>query len=355
MSRSALLLALLLPLATGCPKDAPVEPAVDPAPAAPAGGVVGGLPADTSQLPQAAEPAPVPVELSAEQLALVERVEQEGVVVQLTDAGAEPRQVLKIKAPVGHKETVRMSMAMTMSMEMGAMGSHTMAMPPFLTDMEMEVIEVLPDDRLRMVAETVSVGVGEGPEPLDPMLLGELERSLGEIVGMKVYGTMDRQGRSAEVEVELPEGVSPEMREQFDTMNNTFSQLASPLPIEAVGPGAAWDTSMVMDNNGLKLLQTVHYELVEVSGDTLTLDSTYTQALVSGADMGNLPPGAEVEWLRFASQGQGRSIQNLSMLTPHDVQAQVEADMLVRISMQGMVQEMGMTMAMDMGLEHLED
>jgi hypothetical protein len=349
MPRSALLLALLLPLATGCPKDAPIEPA----PAEPVRGLVGAAPVDFGQLEQLAQPTPAPVALSAEQLALVERVDREGVVVQLVEPGAEPRQVLRITAPAGHKEKVRMSMAMTMGMDMGAMGSHSMTMPPFLTDMEMEVLEVLPDGRLRMVAETTSTGLGEGGEAMDPMLLSQLEEALSEIEGMKVYGTMDRQGRSVEVEVELPEGLSPEMRQQFETMNNTFSQLAAPLPVEEVGPGARWDTSMVMDNNGLKLLQTVHYELEELAEDTLTLNSTYSQALVSGADMGNLPPGAEVDWLRFESRGQGRTVQKLSMLTPHDVQAEVEADMLVRISIQGMVQEMGMTMAMDMGLEHL--
>jgi muconolactone delta-isomerase len=357
MNRSSTLLSLLALLAVGCPKDAPVEPA--PAAAEESiGGLVGA--ATPGQPIPAIVPAPVveaagPIgELAPEQLELVERVEREGTVLKLLDPGAEPRRLLSISAGKGHRELARMTMTMTMTMDMGPMGSHTAAMPPVVTDMAMEVLDVLPDDRLVMLSEIAHAGVAEGAEQLDPAMVFQLEQSLGSMEGLRLEGTMDRQGRSVELDVQLPDDLDPKMREQFESMSNTFSQLTAPLPAEPVGLGARWDTSMVLDNNGLRVLQTAHYELESIEGDTITLLTHFEQALVGEGNMDGLPPGAEVEFLRFASSGQGRTVQDLSLLTPHDVAASVELDMAMRITAMGQAQEMGMRMAMEMGLEHLE-
>ncbi len=343
MNRSFAPLALLLALTTGCPKDAPVESPV-------------AEPEATQAAPETSPEAlreTLGIGPTADQLALAERAEAEGTVVILREPGSEPRQVLAITAPKGHSEAVRMSMGMTMTMSMGAMGSHTTSMPPILSDMRLEVIEELPDDRLVLLAETTSVSLGESSEPLDPMLLAQLEGSLGSLVGMKVQSTMDRQGRKAEHEVRLPDGLDPAMRQQYDSMSNTFSQLTMPLPLEAVGPGARWDTSVLLDNQGMKLLQTSHTELVSIEGDTLTLNTSIEQVLVGQSAMEGLPPGAEVQWLRFGSSGQGVTVQDLGSLTPHDTEVSVELDALMRITIQDQTQDMGIRMAMDMGLEHL--
>jgi hypothetical protein len=344
------LCAILLILATGCPKDAPVEPAV--------GGVVGG------QLAQAVAPEAIPEpppsgvslgsEVSPEHQALIEQIEQGGSAVTLVDAGAEPRQALRIGAQAGHKEVVRLEMGMTMTMSMGALGSHTASMPTIISDMAMEVTEVTPDDLLVVSTETTFAGVGEDAAGSDPALVAQLEASLAGIEGMKVFSTMDRQGNSVESDLELPASMDEATRAQVDSMNNSLSQVTAPFPSDPVGVGAQWDSAMVVENQGMKILQIVHYQLEDLADDTATFTYDYEQVLVGMGTMDNLPPGAGVEILDFASSGTGRSVHVLADLTPESVEAELALDMLMKITVQGSSQEMRTIMDIDMGLAHVE-
>lgn len=350
MARPALF-ALLLVLATGCPKDAPVEPA--------AGGIVGGV---TDPGLGAAPPPPPPLgggisvgsEVSAEHKALLERIGQDGNAVTLVDAGTAPHRALRIGAALGHKELVRLEMGMTMTMSLGGLGSHTAAMPTIISDMSMEVLEITPQDELVVATETTSAGVGADDGQIDPALVGQLEASLGGLQGMRIRSTMDRRGNSVASSLELPDAMDPATRAQVDSMNSSLSQITAPFPIEPVGVGARWDSAMVVENQGMQILQIVHYEIEDLAGDEVTFTYDYEQVLVGMGAMEGLPPGAAVEILSFDSSGHGRSVQRLSDLTPWKVQAQLALDMLMRITVQGSSQEMRTIMAIDMGLAHRE-
>lgn len=341
------LCALLLLLATGCPKDAPIEPVV--------GGVEGGTIApEAGPTPEPPSNASASHEVSPEHQALLERVEAGGGVVTLVDAGAEPRRALRIGAGAGHKEVVRLEMGMTMTMSMGAMGSHTAAMPTIISDMTMEVTEVTPEDLLVVATETTYAGVGDDAADTDPALVAQLEASLAGIEGMKVFSTMDRRGNSVESDLDLPASMDAATRAQVDSMNNSLSQVTAPFPDEPVGVGARWDSAMVVENQGMKILQIVHYELEELADDKATFSYEYEQQLVGMGAMDNLPPGATVDILAFDSSGTGRSVQELSDLTPELVEAKLALDMLMKITVQGSSQEMRTIMDIDMGLAHVE-
>ena len=345
---------LLFVIALGCAKDAPVEglPGAQDGPVQEQ--VDEAAPAPDAALAPAAEPAGSSL-LSPDQQALVARIRVEGNVLTLIDAGAEPRQALVVTAGAGHTERVRFGMDMTMAMSMGAMGMNEARMPTIISDMVMEVLEVTPEDHLVVSTETVSVTLDASDPSIDPMLAQQLEGSLEGMVGMRVLSTMDRLGHTLDTEMELPEGMDPAMRDQIDSMSNSLSQVTALYPSEPVGPGARWDTAMLVENQGMSLLQIVSYQLDALEAHTATLSYEYEQVLVGMSTMEGLPPGAGVEFSSFESGGHGQSVHELTDLTPQQVHADLAMDFLMRITVQDMTQDMRTTMDIGLDLNHVEE
>jgi hypothetical protein len=110
-------------------------------------------------------------------------------------------------------------------------------------------------------------------------------------------------------------------------MKQSFSQLSDPLPAEAVGVGARWETTLELDM-GMEVTAVYDVQLEELTEDTARLSTRITQR----AEPQSLPvpEGAtDIESLleRFSSQGEGSSELDFSRMIPISAEAEVSGRM----------------------------
>lgn len=335
MPRTLRALALAALLFSPACKKAPPEPMVDAPQGTPdgyevggvEGGVVGGVVGPTYEPLIVADYVPTEVE------------------VKLLDAGAEPRQQLRFTAEKGQTEVMRMTMNMSMEMEMMGMPME-IVVPAMILDMEMAVLDVDPSGNILYTAEVIEVGLGEG----DPGMVAALQSELSALEGLKGEMLMSPTGLSLRAGFSAPEGASPEILKQVDSINQSTQNMSVPMPTEAVGPGAKWTVLRTNSANGLSVVERSEVELTALDGDAAELHTTVSQLLATADPvLEGMPPGAEVQILAFDSKGETTAAIRMDELVPSKSTGQVRMDMRMRITAEGQTQDMGM--GMDLGVE----
>jgi hypothetical protein len=289
-------------------------------------------------------------------LAQVAQVPEHGVLLVVASVGAEPRQKVRYHPQVGQTEGLRMRMMMAMEMTIAGISNGKMTLPPMLMDMEMTVTEVSGHEIAYDVAVTQAT-VDRSGETGDfpPEILIELETSLQPLEGMTGYARITDRGESLEAEFVLPADAPPELEQQMASFSNSAQNLASPMPAEAIGVGATWSVYSLIDSNGFKIVQRADFEVVAMEGDQIELDITlFQQPLDANPQMSTLPPGTEMEMLRFSSLGTGHAYIDTALLVPMGSEATVEMSFGFSMLTEGQTIEAAMGMDMTMKLTPLE-
>lgn len=333
MSRSLRALALLAVLfGAGC-KKTPPEPMGEPdygVEGGVEGGVVGGVVGGTMD--------PVPPLVVADYI-------PEGVEITVTDPGAEPRQELRFTAKKGQKESLRMSMDMAMQMEMMGMPIE-IAVPTMILDMDMVVLDVEPNGNILYSAEVTAVDLGEG----DPAMVESLRAELSTLVGLQGEMLISPQGESIRSGFTAPEGASPEIVKQVESINESAESMSVPLPDQAVGKGAKWTVLRVNSANGMTVVEKTDLSLVELDGSMIRVQSVVSQQLADANPViDGMPEGASVQILSFDSNGTTDASLHLGELVPRSSSGDVRLDMRMRVFVEGGSQDMGV--GMDLGVE----
>ncbi len=284
-------------------------------------------------------------------LEVVAGLPDEGVLLEVTSVGDEPRRELRYTPEVGQKETVRMRMLMAMEMTIGGQGAGRMALPAMVLDMDMEVLEVADGEILYSAAVSrASVDRDEGAADFPPEVLADIEAGLTPLVGMSGTARVTDRGEALEASFQLPPEAPADLAQQVSSFSDSAENMAAPVPAEPVGVGATWSTYSKLDSNGFKIVQRADYVLAELGEDQITLDVTFTQQpLEANPQMDSLPPGTEVEMVRFVSTGTGQSVLHLNRLVPVASLATVSMDFAFAILGQG--ERVEAEMAMDMTMQ----
>ena len=284
-------------------------------------------------------------------LEVVEGLPDEGVLLELTSVGEEPRKDLRYTPEVGQKETVRMRMLMAMEMSIGGQGAGRMALPAMVLDMDMEVLEVAEGEILYSAAVTqAAVDRDDASADFPPEVLADIEAGLAPLVGMSGSARVTDRGEAVEADFQLPPDAPAELAQQVSSFSDSAENMAAPVPAEPVGVGATWSTYSKLDSNGFKIVQRADYVLADLGEDQITLEVTFTQQpLEANPQMDSLPPGAEMEMVRFTSTGTGQSVLDLNRLVPVASLATVSMDFAFAILGQG--ERVEAEMAMDMTMQ----
>jgi len=121
----------------------------------------------------------------------------------------------------------------------------------------------------------------------------------------------------------------------------SMRQLTAPLPEEAVGVGAKWQTKYRIKQNGMEVQQTADNELVAIKGNVAKVRTQLTQtADRQPMSPPGLPAGATVELIQLKSTGSGDSEVDLTKLMPQSGQMQLKSNTKAHIKMQGQEQDM---------------
>lgn len=275
--------------------------------------------------------------------------------VKLIDAGAEPRTALRFAAKKGDKQSVSMTMAMSMEMSLGGQAFPSVKLPAMQMLLDVEVHEVTAENDMRLSFKVSKAEAVEDPEVM-PQVRAMMQTHLQTMVGMKGTSLISSRGVTKEANIEIPEGLAPESRKILEGMKGSLTQLCSPFPEEEVGKGASWEVTTTISQNGLTLTQVATHTL-SARGET---DGTMKVALRQKADpqvmnMPGLPPGTTIKLQEMNSTGEGEIQFDLGRLAPSKSNVTLQSNMRASMDAGGQAQTMTMRMGMEMKFEEAKD
>jgi hypothetical protein len=269
--------------------------------------------------------------------------------VMVLEKGAEPRVPLRFSLKVGQKEQGAMTMKMSMGMEIDGNKLPMPAIPVMVMGMEMQV------DRVRR--ETIDysfwiASVDVQSEPGTPEEMGIIMRSsLAPMLGLSGEGWMTTRGQGGDFRIQLPPAASAQLQSMAAQMEQTINQVSAPFPEEPVGPGARWQTQTTVNQNGLSLVQTATYTLLEQHGNKIRLHSDVSSMVAPGEQsMTGLPPGTSLTALEVSMKGQGDSTFFLDRMFPEAASMHVGGTVSSRIESGGAENQFVVRLEMDMGM-----
>jgi hypothetical protein len=136
------------------------------------------------------------------------------------------------------------------------------------------------------------------------------------------------------------------MRQMLEQMNESLSGLSSPLPEEAVGLGAKWETKMPISSQGMTIEQIVRSELVSLENGRATVKVSLTQRAANQKVSNPNMPGLKLDLDRMSGKGNGESTIDLKHLLP--VTAAMDEKTEVVMAFGGGQQKQTMKMTMDL-------
>jgi hypothetical protein len=187
-----------------------------------------------------------------------------------------------------------------------------------------------------------------------PEMVNAMRSQIKKIVGLSGSMIVDHQGNTKQVNVNVPEGLDPNIKRMTDQMVNSFKEILSPVPAEAVGVGAKWRVPNSVTANGMNLNQIATYELVDLKDNVATLQVSLEQK-AEGQQMNppGLPEGASINLKSLKSEGKGQVKMAFNQMMPMSSNRSVRSNTEMSVKEPGSQQEtpMGMNSAMEINLE----
>jgi len=170
------------------------------------------------------------------------------VTVELLDAGAEPRQVLRLRVTEGATDATTQRTQITLVQEIGGQRQE-LAAPTTEIDMD-HAVEDVEDDRFTLVGTFGAARVAEG----DPAAVAETERLLGELEGAAIALAMTDRGAIVESRIDgLGDTGNPVFDQLTSSLADQAANLSFPFPEQAVGVGARWSVTTEAEIAGLPM------------------------------------------------------------------------------------------------------
>ncbi|MCA9673798.1 MAG: hypothetical protein KC464_02060 [Myxococcales bacterium] len=160
----------------------------------------------------------------------------------------------------GTKQSMAIGFEITMDSAMGSM-----AMPAMTMNADVEVLQA-GDAGATYQTTFTGMDVKDVPGGM-PGLSDMMKKSTSAIAGLKLTATVDPSGKISDFKFDAS-AVPAQMQQVVDQTKQSIEQMVAQLPTEAVGKGAKWQTKQTIDQNGMKIDQTMVFELVDATATT---------------------------------------------------------------------------------------
>jgi hypothetical protein len=273
-----------------------------------------------------------------------------GSPVKLIAPGSEPRTVLRLRPAAGARQT--MSMTLKMAMDITAAGQHfpSMNIPALTMTMTVEVKDVAANGDIDYgMTYTDATLAADTNTP--PAVATAMKSALDSIHGMTATGKMTSQGVVKAMHIKLPAGAAPQLSQTMSQMKEAFANAYVPFPAEAVGPGAKWEYTTKIRNQGMTIEQTATYELASNDNNLVKLNTSLTQRAAHQQVQNPAMPGMKMELAKLSGNGTGQSTFDLTHITPQSATLNETTDMAMSVNMGQQKQEMTMKMDMAVSVE----
>jgi hypothetical protein len=269
---------------------------------------------------------------------------------KLLEAGAEPRKVLRFHPKPGDKQTLAMTMKMAMVTKIGEMEPPAMKLPAIKLTLETTVKEVGENGDITYEMVISDAGISDEPG-VTPELAEAMKSAFVGIKGLSGTGTTSSRGVSKGVEFKAPADSNPQTRQFVDQMKEFYTQLAVPMPEEAIGAGAKWEVKMPIKTQGMTIDQTANYEVVSLEGESLTTKDIIAQQAANQKIQNPAMAGMKVDLTKMTGKGTGQRTFALANLLPTAGTGVVHTEASMAMNMGGQKQAMTMKMDVDVQFE----
>ncbi len=227
-------------------------------------------------------------------------------LVELLEAGAEPRTVVRFDPASGTEQLVTMHQEQLQRL---TAEGHTeeLASPPTEMDLRYRVEEVR-DGRISTVLTYEDARVVAGPDD-DPSIVASLDETLRVFAGAQASTVFDDRGfvlASSPPDVDLTGTDAAFMQTFVESISAQQSAMVMPFPEEAVGPGARWRVTSRATVSGLEIESVFTLHLLGVDDGTVTATVDTQLRFVPGpvdmfgqqarVESGELVGQGEVRW-----------------------------------------------------------
>ncbi|HVK82771.1 MAG TPA: DUF6263 family protein [Kofleriaceae bacterium] len=274
-------------------------------------------------------------------LVAVRPVAADAPTVTLPDAGKGAKKPLRFKVRKGVKKTVvaRMTMGLTMDLAGSPMAQD---MPPIDMTFVMKITDVAANGDIRydITFKRPRVVATSGTPKAVVTAMTDAMKGVEGITG---YSVVSERGFVKATELAVPATAAPQIRQMIDSMKQSFEQMSTPVPEEAVGVGAKWDTKTSLTSNGLVIDQTTTNTIVAVAGNKATLDIDVVQTAKPQKFSAN---GISADLQSYTASGHGTSVFDFAALVPAKAQMGMKSNM----KMTAAGQNIGVALTLDMAL-----
>ena len=267
------------------------------------------------------------------------KVPADAPTVKLVSAGKDAKAPLRFTAKKGMKKALTTTMTRGIAMQMGANAAPTQKIPPIQMVVDLKVTDVTAegDIRYEFVLRQPTV-IAKGA---DKMVVDAMKEAVKGMAGLNGYAVVTNRGFTKEADVAVPATANQQTRQLVESLKQSMTQIAAPVPEEAVGVGAKWDTSTTISQNGLTIVQTATNELTSLKGNKASLKITIKQSAKPQKITTN---GVTVDLESYSGAGGGTTDLDLAGLVPSKAAMKMASDM--KMSAGG--QKIGMKLDVDM-------
>lgn len=252
------------------------------------------------------------------------------------DPGAAPRRQLRLQLAPGMEETGNTTMKVRMDGFLNGQKLPFPSVPTMKFGMSMKVDKVDANGDSHLTFGYTSADVVANPDT-PPMMLDVMRSQLQGLLDHKGAMVISDRGQTKSFQIELPKTLTAAAQNQLDRtmeqLTNSLKQLSAPLPAEPVGLGAKWKVPpQKLSMNGMVVIQTATYELLELQGNTMKLAVTVEQtADPQPLNSPGLPPGASMQLKSLSSNGGGTITMHLDRLFPSQANIAVNAEAKMQV------------------------
>jgi hypothetical protein len=268
--------------------------------------------------------------------------------VKLLEPGAEPRKVLRLHPKSGDQQTLSLAIKLAVNLKMGEVLDRKMKVPEMTMTMNVTVKSVTTAGDINYEIVMGDGTVAEDQEVM-PQISEGLKAALANIKGLSGTGTMSSRGLNKALEVKAPENADPQTRQAVEQMKQALVTIYTPLPAEPVGIGGKWQAKMPIQSQGVKMDQTVTYELTSSDEESLTTKTTITQSAPKQKVQNPAIPALKFDLGKLEGQGTGETTLELSKLIPQAATANVQSDLMMEMNAEG--QKQTVTMKIDENIQ----
>ena len=255
----------------------------------------------------------------------------------MLDAGAEPRQALRMQLQPSEAEQARLEMAVSMAQTIDGNIIEAVPLPLLVYDMSIRVGEqdVSGPSWVHFEYDQVDAHSVLGTPESVLTATRDALRGLSGFSGRYMLNECLFADYPA---FDSPDGVDAGVQNQISDLEATVGFFSDPLPTQPVGVGARWEVrwsrvenSTVYQGSGIALEQSTVYTVESMEGTIVTLNSLTTQRaqgdVIAPPELGDV----QTRLISLESNGTGRIQWDLQSVVPLSAQTELTTEQVIGV------------------------